>query len=107
VATWDAEVGNASVIEGVTLRGSLEGFLVFEDAVLKTSDLFRESMELHRGVGFVVGNGGEESIRNSAKEHHINVVIGSEGRLNCPRQHCWWDRSRWARDWKGSQRFGW
>jgi len=79
VATWDAEVGNVSVIEGVTLRGPFEGLLVFEDAVLKTFDLFRESMELHRSIGFAVGDGGEESVHNGAKEYHVDVVIGGEG----------------------------
>ena len=59
MATWDAEVGNTSIVEGVTLRGPFEGFLVLEDAVLKTSDLFRESMKLHRSIGFTVGNGGK------------------------------------------------
>jgi len=79
MAAWDAEVGNVSVVEGVTLRGSLEGFLIFEDAVLETSDLFRELVELHRSVSFVVGDSGEESVCNRVKEYHVDVVIGGEG----------------------------
>jgi len=79
MAAWDAEVGDASVVEGVTLRGLLEGFLVFKDAVLKTSDLFHESVVLHCGVGLAIGDGCEESIRNGVKEYRVNVVVGGEG----------------------------
>jgi len=35
MAAWDAEVGNASIVEDVTLRGPFEGLLIFEDVVLK------------------------------------------------------------------------
>src|SRR6266850_2123417 len=106
MATWDAEVGNASIIEGVPFRGSLEGFLIFEDAVLKAPNLFGEPMVLHRRVGFTVGNSGEEAVRNAAKEYRVDVVIGGEGRLDCPRRHCRWNRSCRTRDWKGCRRFG-
>jgi len=85
VAAWDAEVGNAPVVEGVPFGGSLKSFLILEDAVLKTLDLFREAMELHRRIGLVVGNGGEETVCNGAKEHRVNVVVGSESQLNRPR----------------------
>jgi len=79
VAAWDAEVGNASIVEGVTLGGSFEGFFILEDAVLKTSDLFCESMELHCSVGFTVDDGSEESVRNGVKEYRVDVVVGGEG----------------------------
>jgi len=79
VAAWDAEVGNTSIVEDVTLRGPIKGLLIFKDVVLETSDLFRESMELHRSVGFTVGDGGEESVCNGAKEYRIDVVVGGEG----------------------------
>ena len=106
MTAWDAKVGNASIIEGIALRGSLKGFLVFKDAVLKTSDLFCESMVLHHSIGFMIGDGSEKSIHNSAKEHCVDVIVGSKGRLDRPRRHCWWDWSHRARDWKGSRRFG-
>ena len=72
-------MGDTAVVEDVALWGSLEGFLVLEDAVLETPDLFSEAMVLHRSVGFAVGDGGEESVRNGAKEYRIDVVIGGEG----------------------------
>ena len=67
-----------SFVDDVALGGSLEGFLVCEDAVLKTFDLFCEAMKLHRCVGFTVGDCGEESIRDGAKEYRVNVVVGGK-----------------------------
>jgi len=61
MAAWDAEVGDAPVIEDVALWGPLEGFLVFEDALLGPLMRLSKAMELHRGVGFAVGDSGEES----------------------------------------------
>ena len=78
MAAWDVEVGNASVVEDVTLWSSLEGLLIFEDAVLKTLNLFYKAMELHCSVGFVVGDCGEESVCNGAKEYRIDVVVGGK-----------------------------
>src|SRR6267142_2082180 len=78
VAAWDVEVGNAIVIEGVPLRSPLEGLLVLEDAVLKTLDLFGEPVELHGSIGFTVGDGGEKTVRNRAKEDRVDVIVGSE-----------------------------
>src|SRR6267142_1774123 len=95
VAAWDAEVGNTSIVEDIALRSSLEGLLVLEDAVLKTFDLFVEAMELHRSVGFAVGDCGKESICNGAKERRIDVIVRCKGRLNRPRRHCWWGQSCW------------
>ena len=85
MAAWDAEVGNASVVKDVALWGSFEGFLVLEDSILETFDLLRKAMELHRRVGLAVGNRGEESVRDGAKERRVDVVVRSKGRLGRPR----------------------
>src|SRR6267142_5311425 len=106
MAAWDAEVGDASVVEYIALWGSLEGFFVFEDPVLETPDLFRKTVVLHRGIGLPVGDCCEESICNCAKEDRIDVGVCGEGGLDCPRRHCWRGRSRRMRNWKGCQRFG-
>jgi len=73
------EVGNAPIIDCVPLWGLFKSFLILEDVVLKTFDLFGEAMELHRSVSFVVGDHSEESVRDGAKERRVDVVIGSEG----------------------------
>src|SRR6267142_6660366 len=101
VAAWDAEVGDTAVVEDVALRSSLEGFLILEDPFFESLDPLSEAVELHHRVSLAVGDGGEESVRNGAKEDRIDVGVGSEGGLSCPRRHRWWYWSCRARDWKG------
>src|SRR6267142_4125841 len=106
IAAWDAEVGDTAVVEDITLRGSLEGFLVLEDSIFESLDPLSEAVELHRRVGLAVGDGGEEAVCNGAKEHHVEVVVGGKDGLCRPRRHCQWCWSRQARDWKGCRRLG-
>src|SRR6267142_199750 len=99
----DAKVGNAAIVKCVPFRGPLKGFLIVEDAILEPLDLFRELLVLHGGVGLVVGDGCEESVRNGVKELSINVHVGGEGGLGCPWGHCWGGWSCWTRDRKGNR----
>src|SRR6266850_2523698 len=46
---------------------------------LELFDLLHELMVLHHGVGFSIGDGGEKSICNGAKEYSVDVVVGGEG----------------------------
>ena len=78
VAAWDAEVGNATIVEDVALRGPLKGFFVLENSIFESLDSLGEAMELHSGIGFAVGDGGEKSVRNGAKEYHVDVVVHGE-----------------------------
>jgi len=79
LAAWDVEVGDVPVVEDVTLWGSFEGFFVFEDLVFEPLDSLGKAMELHSGIGFAVGDGGEKSVRDGAKEYCVDVVICGEG----------------------------
>jgi len=68
-----------SIVESVALGGSFKGFFVVEDVILEPFDLLHELMVLHHGVGFSIGDGGEKSICNGAKEYSVDVVVGGEG----------------------------
>ena len=78
MAAWDAEVGYMAVVEDVALRGSFEGFLVFEDSFFESLDSLGEAMELHSGIGFAIGDGSKKSVRDGAKEYRVDVVIRGE-----------------------------
>ena len=84
----DVEVGNVSIIKRVPFRGPLECLFIMKDTFLKHLDLFREVMILYCGVGLMVGNGREESVRNGAKELSINVGISGKGGLSRSWGHC-------------------
>src|SRR5882672_8150580 len=96
----DAEVRDASIVKRIPFRGPLKCFLIVEDAFLECLDLFRKVAILNCGIGFTVGDGCEESIRNGAKELSVDVGIGIEGGLSRPWQHCWCSRSHWSGDWE-------
>jgi len=72
------EVGDTTVVEDITLWGSLEGFLVLEDSFFESFNLLGEAVELHGRVGLAVGDSGEESVRDGAKEDRIDVGVGSK-----------------------------
>ena len=74
-------MGNVSIVEGVPLRGSFEGFFVVKDTILERFDLLSEALVLEGGIGLVVGDGGEESIRNCVKESSIDFRVCLESGL--------------------------
>jgi len=93
-------VGNMSVIEDIALGGSLECFLVVEEAILERLNLLCKAVVLEGGISFTVGNGSEESVCNSAKELSINVGVRSKSGLSGSGRHRWWEWSCQARDWE-------
>jgi len=78
---WDVKMQDVPVIKCVPFRGPLECFFILGDVFLECLNLFRKAMVLEHGVGFLIGNGCEESIHNGVKELSIDVRVCSKGRL--------------------------
>jgi len=81
ISVGNMEVGNAAIIECVPFWGLLERLLVLEDALLKCLNLLRKVAILDCSIGFMVGDGCEQSICNGAKELSVDVRVHGEGRL--------------------------
>lgn len=107
MASWDMEMGNASIVEDVPLWSMLKGLLVVEDPVLKAFNLIRKVMVVDGSLGLTLGNHAKEFIGNCAEEDGIDVWIVLKCGIDCLGQHCQWYWHIRLWDWKWCQRFGW
>ena len=103
---WDVKVRDATVIKGVLVWSTFECLFILEDAILEFLILLCKLAILDCGVGFAVGDGGEQSIGNGVKELSIDVRVHGKGGLGGLWGHCWWCWSCWTRDWEWCQRLG-
>jgi len=78
-----------SIIENIAFRGSLEGLFVVKDAVLEQLNLIGEVLVLDGSIGLMVGDGGEKSIRDCAKESSVDLRVCLESGLHGSWGHCW------------------